>query len=50
MLGFLGMTADISGFAIEPAILVGCVLMASFIQIIKNEAEEKERIGEKRKR
>lgn len=43
MLGFLGMTADISGFVIDPPLLVGCVLLASFIQLIKNEAEKNER-------
>ena len=47
LLGFLGVTADVTGFSLDPPILVGAILIASFLQLIKNESErtkEKERL------
>lgn len=40
MMGFLGVTADITGFELEPAILVFSMLMGCVIQILKDTADE----------
>lgn len=38
-MGFLGTTAEIAGFVIDPPVLVGCLFFASLFQLMKNEAE-----------
>jgi hypothetical protein len=40
MMGFLGVTADITGFELEPSILVFSMLMGCIIQILKDTADE----------
>ena len=40
-MGFLGTTAEITGFVIDPPVLIGCLFFASLFQLMKNEAEKK---------
>lgn len=52
-MGFLGITADVTGFSIDPPIVIFAFLAASFIQFLKNSAEfekskkQKEKLEEK---
>lgn len=48
MMGFLGVTADITGFEVEPSILMFSMLLGCVIQLMKDTAEENER-DEKRR-
>lgn len=43
MMGFLGITADITGFELEPAILIFSMLMGCVLQILKDTADEDEK-------
>lgn len=49
-MGFLGITADVTGFSLDPPILIFAFLAASFIQVMKNEAEKSKSIEEEKKR
>lgn len=40
VLGFLGITADVTGFSFDPPVLVASVVLASILQILKNSAED----------
>lgn len=40
MMGFLGVTADITGFELEPSILVFSMLLGCVLQIMKDTADE----------
>jgi len=40
MMGFLGVTADITGFELEPSILVFSMLFGCILQILKDTADE----------
>lgn len=42
-MGFLGITADVTGFSIDPPILIFSFLLASFVQVLKNSAEEEKK-------
>lgn len=45
LLGFLGVTADVTGFSLDPPILFVAIIAASFLQFMKNEAQkEKEKV------
>lgn len=35
------MTADVTGYSIEPPIILGCFLLATLIQLLKDEANLK---------
>jgi type III secretory pathway component EscT len=50
LLGFLGITADITGFTFDAPILMVCLLLSSFIQLLKNTADEDNRRERSRKR
>lgn len=39
-MGFLGITADVTGFSLDPPILIFAFLAATFIQVMKNEADK----------
>jgi 1,4-dihydroxy-2-naphthoate octaprenyltransferase len=39
-LGFLGITADVTGFTFDPPILIFALVTASLIQIMSNEANK----------
>jgi hypothetical protein len=49
MMGFLGVTADITGFELEPAILIFSMLMGCVLQILKDTADEDNEKEKKRK-
>ena len=49
MMGFLGITADITGFELEPAILIFSMLMGCVLQILKDTADEDNEKEKKRK-
>jgi len=41
-MGFLGVTADITGFELEPSILVFSMLFGCVLQILKDTADNEE--------
>lgn len=43
LLGFLGVTADITGFNLDNSILMIAFGFAAFLQVLKNEAEKESR-------
>ena len=49
MMGFLGVTAGITGFELEPAILIFSMLMGCVLQILKDTADEDNEKEKKRK-
>lgn len=38
-MGFLGITADVTGFCLDNSILLGVLGLATFLQLMKNAAE-----------
>jgi hypothetical protein len=49
MMGFLGVTADITGFELEPSILIFSMLLGCVIQMMKDTADEEHGRDMKRK-
>lgn len=48
-MGFLGITANVTGFSFDPSVLVFSVCLASVVQLLKNSADEEKALAEEKK-